>query len=247
MHYFRVIDCEQVILQHTEASEEKKVIKTLYDHTACVNEIVFHPNGAVVASCADDFNIKLYDLSKTHAKRGFRYLGDAYPVQSISFHPSGDYIISGTDHHAVRYIHPTQDIRHPHAQMLHPTERKRSPRSRYHPSVSITNSDDMRRTPISSCRARSTAQSKSTTGSHRAVYQRSHKPTAATQSRASSSQKTAGVSCQRDSTVSDGYGTCHPQNALQSLKALLSRSTRRVWHSRTMNRTFTGSMTRRWR
>jgi cleavage stimulation factor subunit 1 len=27
---------------------------------------------------------------------------DAYPIRSIDFHPGGDFIISGTDHHAVR-------------------------------------------------------------------------------------------------------------------------------------------------
>lgn len=27
---------------------------------------------------------------------------DSYPVRSISFHPSGEFLLSGTDHHAVR-------------------------------------------------------------------------------------------------------------------------------------------------
>lgn len=45
-------------MQHYDpgASEEKKVIKTLYDHTEAVNEVTFHPNGAVVASCAGTLN-----------------------------------------------------------------------------------------------------------------------------------------------------------------------------------------------
>ena len=41
-------------------------------------------------------------MQKPNSKKAFRYLPDAYPVRSISFHPSGEYIISGTDHHAVR-------------------------------------------------------------------------------------------------------------------------------------------------
>jgi cleavage stimulation factor subunit 1 len=40
-------------------------------------------------------------IEKKNTKKGFRYLADAYPVRSISFHP-GEFILSGTDHHAVR-------------------------------------------------------------------------------------------------------------------------------------------------
>lgn len=108
----KVLDAS-VIMARDSSSDEKKVIKTLYDHTGPVNEVAFHPNGAVLASCAgklslpnidsiDDGNIKFFDLQKQNTKRGFRYLADSYPVKSISFHPSGEFIISGTDHHAVR-------------------------------------------------------------------------------------------------------------------------------------------------
>jgi cleavage stimulation factor subunit 1 len=97
-----VIDVQAIKKPSTDSSEEKKVIKTMYDHSAPVNEVCFHPNGTVLASCSDDYNIKFYDLQKQNSKRGFRYLPDTYPVRSISFHPSGEYIISGTEHHAVR-------------------------------------------------------------------------------------------------------------------------------------------------
>ncbi|KAJ3304046.1 cleavage stimulation factor, 3' pre-RNA, subunit 1 [Kappamyces sp. JEL0829] len=97
----KVLDAT-ILASRDSSSDEKKVIKTLYDHTAAVNEVAFHPNGAVLASCSDDCNIKFYDLHKQNSKKGFRYLADAYPVRSISFHPSGEYILSGTDHHAVR-------------------------------------------------------------------------------------------------------------------------------------------------
>jgi cleavage stimulation factor subunit 1 len=76
----KVLDAERIKVQHNESNEEKKVIKTLYDHTEPVNEVCFHPNGSVLASCSDDFNIKLFDLQKINAKRGFRYL----PVLSIN-------------------------------------------------------------------------------------------------------------------------------------------------------------------
>ncbi|KAH6559934.1 hypothetical protein BASA50_009024 [Batrachochytrium salamandrivorans] len=98
----KILDTQRIVTQHNEASEERKVIRTLYDHTAAVNDIKFHPNGNILASGSDDCQIKLFDMNKMHVKRAFRYLADAYPIRSLCFHPSGDYLISGTDHHAVR-------------------------------------------------------------------------------------------------------------------------------------------------
>ena len=83
-------------------------------------ELSLH-HAQVIALDLDDFNIKLYDLQKPNSKKAFRYLPDAYPVRSISFHPSGEYMISATDHHAVRlfdiqtmkvYIQPNTSDHH---------------------------------------------------------------------------------------------------------------------------------------
>ncbi|KAI8091685.1 WD40-repeat-containing domain protein [Thamnidium elegans] len=81
---------------------DKPVIRTLYDHLEQVNDLSFHPNGLVLASCSNDQSIKLFDLSKTGVKRAFRYLQDAQPVNSICFHPSGDFLLAGTKDAAVR-------------------------------------------------------------------------------------------------------------------------------------------------
>ena len=35
-----------------KGDEDKRVIKTLYDHSQAVNEVCFHPNGVVLASCS---------------------------------------------------------------------------------------------------------------------------------------------------------------------------------------------------
>ncbi|KAJ1658685.1 hypothetical protein IWQ61_002115 [Dispira simplex] len=72
--------------------EDKPVIKALYHHEAPIRDLAFHPNGLVLASCSEDKTIKLYDLSKPNTKRSFQYFQDAYPVISISFHPSGDFL-----------------------------------------------------------------------------------------------------------------------------------------------------------
>jgi cleavage stimulation factor subunit 1 len=48
----KVLDADAIIRQHSEPNDDKKVVKTLYDHTGPVNEVKFHPNGAVLASCS---------------------------------------------------------------------------------------------------------------------------------------------------------------------------------------------------
>ncbi|KAI8099577.1 WD40-repeat-containing domain protein [Halteromyces radiatus] len=88
--------------KRTGGASDKPVIRTLYDHTAPVNDIDFHPNGLVLASCADDQSIKLFDLSKSNVKRAFRYLQDTQPVHSIQFHPSGDFLLAGTQDPQIR-------------------------------------------------------------------------------------------------------------------------------------------------
>ncbi|KAF7727069.1 cleavage stimulation factor, 3' pre-RNA, subunit 1 [Apophysomyces ossiformis] len=92
----------------TGESGDKPVIRTLYDHTAPVNDLSFHPNGLVLASCSDDQSIKLFDLSKLGRVRSLscskliHLPKDTQPVNSICFHPSGDYILAGTQDPAIR-------------------------------------------------------------------------------------------------------------------------------------------------
>ncbi|EPZ33716.1 WD40 repeat-like protein [Rozella allomycis CSF55] len=83
-------------------AEDKPVIRTLYDHLQPVTEVAFHPNNLMLASCALDNNIKLYDLTKVGVKKAFRYLLDSHPFRSISFHPSGDFLLAGTEDDRVR-------------------------------------------------------------------------------------------------------------------------------------------------
>ncbi|TPX64720.1 hypothetical protein SpCBS45565_g05679 [Spizellomyces sp. 'palustris'] len=98
----KVLDVSRIKAAYRDGAPEKPVIRTLYDHVAPVNDVHFHPNGTVVASCSHDHSIKLFDIQKPNVKRSFRYLQDASIVRSIHFHPSGDYLAAGTDHEAVR-------------------------------------------------------------------------------------------------------------------------------------------------
>ncbi|KAJ3294957.1 cleavage stimulation factor, 3' pre-RNA, subunit 1 [Borealophlyctis nickersoniae] len=106
----KVIDVSRVKANYRGLTDEKPVIRTLYDHLAVVNEVIFHPNGTVVASCSDDQTIKLYDLQKPAIKRGFRWFQDACAVRSIHFHPSGDFLLAGTEHEAIR-IHDVHTLK----------------------------------------------------------------------------------------------------------------------------------------
>ena len=65
----KVLDAT-VIMSRDTSGDEKKVIKTLYDHTGPVNEVAFHPNGAVLASCSGKcLLILLFNFNLKHDGR----------------------------------------------------------------------------------------------------------------------------------------------------------------------------------
>jgi len=72
------------------------VIRTLYDHLEEVTCLEFHPKEAILASGSNDFTVKLFDYSKASAKKAFKTITDAQPIQCMSFHPTGDYLVVGT-------------------------------------------------------------------------------------------------------------------------------------------------------
>ncbi|KAJ3038786.1 hypothetical protein HK097_003034, partial [Rhizophlyctis rosea] len=69
----KILDTTRIRSNFFGVSDEKAVMRTLYDHQAVINEVIFHPNGTIVASCSDDQTIRLYDLMKPAIKRGFRW------------------------------------------------------------------------------------------------------------------------------------------------------------------------------
>jgi cleavage stimulation factor subunit 1 len=70
-----VLDVSKLHAAHKDLGNEveKPVIRTFYDHSMGVNDVAFHPNGILLASCSDDMHIKMYDLQRPNVKRGFRY------------------------------------------------------------------------------------------------------------------------------------------------------------------------------
>ncbi|XP_055687370.1 cleavage stimulation factor subunit 1 [Lutzomyia longipalpis] len=78
------------------------VIRTLYDHTDEVAFLEFHPKEQILASGSRDCSVKLFDISKASVKKAHKILTDCEPVRCLSFHPLGDYLVVGTDHHVLR-------------------------------------------------------------------------------------------------------------------------------------------------
>ncbi|KAL6064501.1 Cleavage stimulation factor 50 kDa subunit [Balamuthia mandrillaris] len=85
-----------------EFTQSRPVARTFYDHSQTVNELMFHPFLPMLASCSADQTIKFYDYSKASTKKASRSIQDTHGVRSIHFHPSGDFLLAGTDHHMIR-------------------------------------------------------------------------------------------------------------------------------------------------
>ncbi|XP_043707757.1 cleavage stimulation factor subunit 50 [Telopea speciosissima] len=95
---FEISKIKQMMLPDTRDGPVRPVVRTFYDHLQPINDLDFHPQNTVLISGAKDHTIKFFDFSKTVAKRAFRVIQDTHNVRSVSFHPSGEFLLAGTDH-----------------------------------------------------------------------------------------------------------------------------------------------------
>ncbi|XP_010257989.1 PREDICTED: cleavage stimulation factor subunit 50 [Nelumbo nucifera] len=95
---FEISKIKQMMLADARDGPVRPVIRTFYDHLQPINDLDFHPQNTVLISSAKDHTIKFFDFSKTVAKRAFRVIQDTHNVRSVSFHPSGEFLLAGTDH-----------------------------------------------------------------------------------------------------------------------------------------------------
>ncbi|KAK9278973.1 hypothetical protein L1049_028555 [Liquidambar formosana] len=95
---FEISKIKQMMLPDSREGPVRPVIRTFYDHLQPINDLDFHPQNTVLISGAKDHTIKFFDFSKATAKRAFRVIQDTHNVRSVSFHPSGDFLLAGTDH-----------------------------------------------------------------------------------------------------------------------------------------------------
>ncbi|KAM5570966.1 cleavage stimulation factor subunit 50 [Rosa sericea] len=95
---FEVAKVKQMMLPEARDGPVRPVIRTFYDHLQPINDLDFHPQSSILISGAKDNTIKFFDYSKMTAKRAFRVIQDTHNVRSVSFHPSGEFLLAGTDH-----------------------------------------------------------------------------------------------------------------------------------------------------
>ncbi|KAK8490900.1 hypothetical protein V6N12_067121 [Hibiscus sabdariffa] len=96
--HFEISKIKQMMLPDSKDGLVRPAIRTFYDHAQPINYLDFHPQNTVLISGAKDNTIKFFDFSKATAKRALRVIQDTHNVRSVSFHPSGDFLIAGTDH-----------------------------------------------------------------------------------------------------------------------------------------------------
>ncbi|KAK7093311.1 cleavage stimulation factor subunit 1-like [Littorina saxatilis] len=87
---------------HQQQMENHPVIRTLYDHAEEVTCLDFHPYEQLLASGSKDFSIRFFEYSKPSVKKAYKSIQEAAPLRCLAFHPSGDYLLVGTEHPTLR-------------------------------------------------------------------------------------------------------------------------------------------------
>eukprot|EP00656_Telonema_subtile_P051021 TRINITY_DN6759_c0_g1_i2.p1 TRINITY_DN6759_c0_g1~~TRINITY_DN6759_c0_g1_i2.p1 ORF type:complete len:279 (+),score=34.00 TRINITY_DN6759_c0_g1_i2:232-1068(+) len=95
---------------HDDAS--RPVTRTFYSHTHAVQCLAFHPGSVVLASGGADHTIQLFDTVKANSKRAIQSLQDTHSVNGVAWHPSGEFLLAGTDHGAPHLYMPSKHSNH---------------------------------------------------------------------------------------------------------------------------------------
>lgn len=91
-----------------------------YADSEPVSALLFHPYLTVLAS-ANKTSVSLFNYGKADVKRPVKTLPSSHPVLSMAFHPTGDFLLVGTEHHVVRLydVASGQCYMSPHEQHEH--------------------------------------------------------------------------------------------------------------------------------
>lgn len=65
----------------------------------------FHPTFSVVAAGSNDCTIKFFDYSKPSVRRSYRTINEVASVKTIKFHPSGDFMLVGTEQPTCKWMY----------------------------------------------------------------------------------------------------------------------------------------------
>ncbi|KAL8492386.1 hypothetical protein ACS0TY_023832 [Phlomoides rotata] len=93
-----VSKAKQMMLPDARDGPVRPVVRMFYDHLQPINDLDFHPRNTILISGAKDRTIKFFDFSKSIARKAFKIIQDTHNVRSVSFHPSGEFLLAGTDH-----------------------------------------------------------------------------------------------------------------------------------------------------
>jgi len=106
----KVLDVERMLLKSTLPVDmlgdiqqgDHPVIRTLYDHIEEVTCLNFHPTEQIIVSGSRDYTVKIFDYSKSTAKRSVGCINEVAYVRDLCIHPSGDYVLVGTERPELR-------------------------------------------------------------------------------------------------------------------------------------------------
>lgn len=84
------------------------VARTISGHSQSVEVIRFHPERPIVASGDRGGDLLIHNISPPNVKMQLK-VHDQYPIRTISWHPSGEYILFGTDHPIPRLLSVRSD------------------------------------------------------------------------------------------------------------------------------------------
>ena len=127
----RIHDVDAIRTMH-EASERdsstsspptasEPLIRTYADHSAPITALQFHPLEPFLVSASTDCTVRFFQYSNPTYRRAYIALSEAMPVRAISVHPSGDFLLTGTDHPIVRLydLHTLQCFIQPELSAQH--------------------------------------------------------------------------------------------------------------------------------
>ena len=79
----------------------------------------FHPTVSVLASGSRDCMVKFFDYSKPSAKRSYCSIPEVATARCLVFHPSGDYMLVGTEQSTCTYQTSVHVYMHTHNTREH--------------------------------------------------------------------------------------------------------------------------------
>jgi len=103
------------------ATTAEPLIRTYADHGGPITALQFHPLEPFLLSTSTDCTIRFFQFSNPTYRRAYLTLSDAFPVRSAAIHPSGDFLLTGTDHPIPRLydLHTLQAFIQPELSSQH--------------------------------------------------------------------------------------------------------------------------------